>query len=42
MKFNDNTIQLLDEQQLLNIDGGVAPGGCIPPIFDEFPFPVYY
>ena len=34
-------MQALDEQQVRDIEGGVVEGGCIPPIFDGFPFPVY-
>lgn len=29
----DTIVQVLDEKQVQDIDGGVAPGGCIPPHF---------
>ena len=35
-------MQMLDNQELQTIEGGVAPGGCTPPIFDEFPFPIFF
>lgn len=33
----------LDEEQLRKVEGGVyGPDGCIPPIFDGFPFPISF
>ena len=34
-------MQALNEQQLQNINGGVAPGGCIRPLPGDIPFPIF-